>query len=125
MESAYLAFRRGINNELVGRAFRNGVGCGIVSILADFDHIWSQLGIEEPVNYTGWIGRPLHHPIIFLCYALLYAAIATAIQVKRGASDFGVSTWKWFIAYFASCCAGLWTHLRSDGMFIFLWGINI
>jgi len=45
---------------------------GCISVLADLDHIWFYFGRREPVNFTNWPGRCLHHPIIFLVFACLF-----------------------------------------------------
>ena len=45
--------------------------CGIYSVLLDMDHIWILLGRREPVNFTHWPGRCLHHPIVFLLLSIV------------------------------------------------------
>ena len=67
------------DNELVARALLVFWSCGIVSVLVDLDHIWSRLGLEEPFNLTGWIGRPLHHPVAFVLLGIICGVLTVAL----------------------------------------------
>lgn len=52
---------------------------GSSSVLVDCDHLWKYTGNEEPWNLTGWIGRPFHHPVVYLLLAFLLSFFATAL----------------------------------------------
>lgn len=70
------------NAELVGRTLAVGWACGIISFLCDLDHAWSRLGLEEPFNFTGWVGRPAHTPLVFLLYAVIGGLIILALTKR-------------------------------------------
>ena len=59
------------NSELVARTLLVFWVGGCLSVLVDLDHLWQRLGMEEPFNLTGWVGRPLHHPVVYLLLGLL------------------------------------------------------
>lgn len=67
------------NSELVARALSVFWIAGCLSVLVDLDHLWSILGLEEPFNLTGWPSRPLHHPVVFVLYAIICGLLVVAL----------------------------------------------
>jgi hypothetical protein len=57
--------------------------CGIVSVLADLDHIWKILGLEEPINLTYYPGRALHTTLVFILYGCIAGCIAFAYAHRQ------------------------------------------
>ena len=66
-------------NKLVAYTLLDFWLAGSSSVLVDLDHVWSYIFHEKPpINFTGWDGRPFHHPLIFLLYAVIFSCIALA-----------------------------------------------
>jgi len=78
------------NNGMVARALFVFWIAGCLSVLVDLDHVWKYAGLEEPVNFTGWIGRPFHHPVVFVLYAVVCGLFVLAF-VSRW--DVSVPVW--------------------------------
>lgn len=54
---------------------------GFISIFFDFDHIWWLFGMEEPINFTGFYGRPFHTaPVAILVSIICAIIVATFIR---------------------------------------------
>ena len=120
-----MATKRGNLNVLVKRALYNFWGIGILSVLTDLDHIWARLGLKEPISFTGWINRPFHHPVIFAIYAICYGLFMVILQVKYGLYGKHITNFRVFLICTISALVGLMAHLKMDGMFLYLWGIDI
>lgn len=74
------------NNELVARTLLVFWVAGCASVLVDLDHIWSRLGLEEPFNLTGWIGRPFHHPVVCGLFGIVCAVLMVALVSRWNVS---------------------------------------
>jgi hypothetical protein len=70
-------------DEFLFRAFLVFGICGITSALLDLDHSWKYFGFEEPINLTGWYGRPLHSPVVFLLVSLVISIILVSLGYGR------------------------------------------
>jgi hypothetical protein len=70
-------------DEFIYRAFLVFGICGITSALLDLDHSWKYFGLEEPFNLTGWFGRPLHSPVVFLLVSLALSVILVSFGYGR------------------------------------------
>lgn len=67
------------NSELVARTLLVFWIAGCLSVLVDVDHLWQRLGMEEPFNLTGWIGRPFHHPMVYMLLGILCGVLVVAL----------------------------------------------
>lgn len=56
------------------------------SVLLDLDHLWKYSGNKEPINFTGWIGRPFHHPMVILLYSFVLGWFAIAFIFRWNVS---------------------------------------
>ncbi len=75
---------RGVSNsELLFRTLLGFWVIGLSSALLDLDHTWSYLGFEEPINLTGWPGRPLHHPVVLLLVSVLLGILLVSLGYGR------------------------------------------
>ena len=75
---------RGVSNsELLFRTLLGFWVIGLSSALLDLDHTWSYLGFEEPINLTGWPGRPLHHPVVLLLVSVLLGIVLVSLGYGR------------------------------------------
>ncbi len=70
-------------DEFLFRAFIVFGICGITSALLDLDHSWKYFGFEEPFNFTGWYGRPLHGPVVLLLVSLALSVILVSLGYGR------------------------------------------
>lgn len=70
-------------DESLFRAFLVFGICGITSALLDLDHSWKYFGFEEPFNFTGWYGRPLHSPLVLLLVSLALGIILVSLGYGR------------------------------------------
>ena len=71
------------NSELVARTLLVFWVAGCLSVLVDLDHFWKYSGLEEPLNLTGWIGRPFHHPVVYLLLGIICGVLVTAFVSRR------------------------------------------
>ena len=74
------------NSELVARTLLVFWVAGILSVLVDLDHFWKYSGLEEPFNLTGWIGRPFHHPMVYMLLGILCGVLVVALVDGRNVS---------------------------------------
>ena len=75
---------RGVSNsELLFRTLLGFWVIGLSSALLDLDHTWSYLGLEEPINFTGWSGRPLHHPVVLLLVSVFLGILLVSLGYGR------------------------------------------
>jgi hypothetical protein len=70
-------------DEFLFRAFLGFGICGITSALLDLDHSWKYFGFEEPFNFTGWYGRPLHSPLVLLLVSIALSVILVSLGYGR------------------------------------------
>ena len=70
-------------DEFLFRAFLGFGLCGITSALLDMDHFWKYFGFEEPFNFTGWYGRPLHSPLVLLLVSIVLGVILVSLGYGR------------------------------------------
>ena len=70
-------------DEFLFRAFLVFGICGITSALLDLDHSWKYFGFEEPFNFTGWYGRPLHSPLGLLLVSFILSIILVSLGYGR------------------------------------------
>ena len=71
------------NSELLYRTLFGFWVIGLSSALLDLDHTWTYLGFEEPINLTGWHGRPLHHPVVLLLVSVLLGILLVSLGYGR------------------------------------------
>ncbi len=57
--------------------------CGITSAMLDLDHSWKYLGFEEPINLTGWYGRPFHDPVVLLLVSIVLGFVLVSLGYGR------------------------------------------
>jgi len=75
---------RGVSNsELLFRTLLGFWAIGLSSALLDLDHSWRYLGLEEPINLTGWPGRPLHHPVVLLLVSIVLGIVLVSLGYGR------------------------------------------
>lgn len=74
------------NSELVARTLLVFWVAGCASVLVDFDHFWKYSGLEEPINFTGWIGRPFHYPVVFGLFGIICAVFMVALVSRWNVS---------------------------------------
>jgi hypothetical protein len=53
--------------------------CGCVGFLIDLDHIWAILGLQAPINFSGWNSRPFHTPLVFIMVGIIVSGVITAL----------------------------------------------
>lgn len=53
--------------------------CGVVGVLFDLDHIWAILGLQAPINFSGWNSRPFHTTLVFIMVGLIASGIITTL----------------------------------------------
>jgi len=70
-------------DEFLFRAFLVFGICGITSALVDLDHSWKYFGFEEPFNFTGWYGRPIHSSLVLLLVSLTLSIILVSLGYGR------------------------------------------
>ena len=66
--------------------------CGVLGLVyscaLDWDHIWVWLlEVAPPINITGIQGRPFHHPVVFLLYAVVVSVGVVAFVLRRHVID--------------------------------------
>jgi len=84
MELASGSSSQGVtNSELLFRTLLCFWVVGLSSALVDLDHSWIYLSLEEPINLTGWPGRPFHHPVVLLLVSLVFGVILVALGLGR------------------------------------------
>lgn len=71
------------NNEFIARTLLVFWIAGCLSVLVDLDHLWKLVGVEAPLNLTDWVGRPLHHPVVFMLYAIICGLLTVAFVSRR------------------------------------------
>lgn len=49
--------------------------CGIAGISPDLDHVWDICGLQAPINLSGWNGRCLHTPLVFILGGIVAGCI--------------------------------------------------
>ena len=74
------------NSELVARTLLVFWIAGFLSVLVDLDHLWKYSGLEEPFNLTGWIGRPFHHPMVYMLLGILCGVLVVALVSRWNVS---------------------------------------
>jgi hypothetical protein len=75
--------KRVSRDEFIYRAFLVFGICGITSALLDLDHSWKYFGFEEPFNFTGRYGRPLHSPLVLLLVSFVLSIILVSLGYGR------------------------------------------
>ncbi len=67
------------------------LGCallgGLWSIGLDWDHIWLALGLADPVNFTGMVGRPFHSIFWFAVQSVVAGFVLAALVVRLDSMD--------------------------------------
>lgn len=64
---------------VISFSFFAGFSSGVCSVLYDLDHSLFILGLREPFNLSGQLGRPWHDPIFCIAFALLYLLLIVAL----------------------------------------------
>ena len=70
-------------DEFLFRAFLVFGICGVTSALLDLDHSWKYFGFEEPLNLTGWDGRPFHSAVVLLLVSFALGVILVSLGYGR------------------------------------------
>ena len=91
MELASGSSSQGVtNSELLFRTLLCFWVVGLSSALVDLDHSWIYLSLEEPINLTGWPGRPFHHPLVLLLVSVVLGIVLVSLGYGR---DVAVPIW--------------------------------